>query len=114
MTAGPLNLKGKGIIGNAIPIAYRPMIDIFKLHLGTHSVTVEPKSGRISFDSTVVLQLADKADLCWSRTMEKELQAGSDKNSENFHCAFYKLGLEQNGQKHGWRIFSDGKMLKGI
>ncbi len=114
VTAGPLNLKGKGVIGNLIPVVQRPLIDSFKLLLGTHSVKVEPKSGRISFNSTIVLQLQCSAELCWSRTMEKELQAGGDRNSAAFRCLFYKLGLEQNGKKHGWRIFEDGRMIKGI
>ncbi len=112
--AGPLRIRGKGIIGKSMPIAQRPLIDVFKVNLGTHSVTVEPKAGRISFDSTVVLQLSGTAELCWSRTMEKDFQVGMDTNSEPFHCAFYKLGLEQNGNKHGWRIFSDERMVKGI
>ncbi len=111
--AGPLNLKGKGVIGNAIPMVQRPLIDSFKLWLGTHSVTVEPKAGRLSFDSTIVLQLQGTAELCWSRTMQKELQAGADKNSAAFQCIFYKIGLEQDGQKHGWRLYADGRMLKG-
>lgn len=114
MIAGPLQIRGKGIIGKSVPIGQRPLIDLFKLNLGTHSVTVQPKVGRISFDSTVMLQLSGSAALCWSRTMEKELQSGKDKNSEAFRCMFYKLGLEQNGKKHGWRIFSDGRMAKGI
>lgn len=114
VTAGPIQTKGKGVIGKVIPISQRPLIDSFKLYLGTHLVTVEPKAGRIAFDSTVVLQLHGQSELCWSRTMEKEMQAGGDGNSAAFHCVFYKLGLEQNGIKHGWRIFSDGRMLKGI
>lgn len=114
VTAGPLKLSGKGVLGNAMPVSQRSLIDSFKLWFGTHTVTVEPKAGRISFDSTVVLQLSPSAELCWSRTMLKEMQSGGDSNSAAFHCLFYKLGLEQNGKKHGWRIFSDGRMLKGI
>ncbi len=114
MNAGPLQLKGKGIIGKAMPAAQRSLIDAFKLNLATHSVTVHPKAGRILFDSTVVLQLSGAADLCWSRTMEKEFKIGSDKNGAPFRCLFYNIGLEQHGKKHGWRIFSDGRMVKGI
>lgn len=114
MKVGPLELKGKGIIGNTIPLAQRPLIDLFRLWMGSHSVIIQPKVGRISFDSTVVLQLTGSGELCWSRTMEKELQAGSDKNSATFHCLFYKVGLEQGGKRYGWRIFSDGRMVKGI
>lgn len=112
--AGPLNANGKGIIGNAVPVAQRSLIEMFKLWLGTHVITVQPKLGRVSFDSTVVLQLPGSAELIWSRTMEKELQSGGDPNSANFRCLFYKLGLERNGQCYGWRMFSDGKMVKGV
>lgn len=111
-TLGPLTETGKGLLG---PLSKQlELLDSFLLLLGTHTVNVKPKTGQIYFDSSLVLQLVHPGTLIWARTMQKEMQAGQDKNSAPFDCAFYKVGLEdKTGQKHGWRLYADGRMLKG-
>ena len=111
--AGPLTTSGQGLL--SVPLKERFSIESFTLLLGSHTVQVMPKRGGIWLDSQQVLQLPHAAELIWARTMQKELQAGGDNNSAAFDCLFYKIGLkDSDGKSHGWRLYSDGRMLNGI
>ena len=112
--AGPIIAEGKGLL-SAVPANQREHIEWFALSLGDVTVGIKPKLGQIFLGSQQVLQLEGAAKLIWSRIMRKELQVGADKNSVPFFCAYYQVGLEDcNGNKHGWRVYGDGRMLKGI
>lgn len=111
---GPVTEQGKGLLSRHLT-AQVDLIDSFLLFLGTHTVSVRPKDAQIWFDTALVLQLVHPAKLIWARTMQKELCAGPDRNSAPFRCACYKVGLEdRTNQKHGWRLYEDGRMLKGL
>lgn len=103
---GPVAHEGKGLLAPAL-FPLRPGIDSFSVLLGTYAITVQPKLGRILFDSRVMLQ-TDPGELVWFRRMDYSLGT-HDVNTGAAGCLFYGIGLESGGQRPGFKLFADGR-----
>ncbi len=105
---GPLTESGKGLLAPHLK-PQLDLIDSFVLLLGTHTVNVKPKEGKMWFDTRQVVQTIGSGKLIWSRVMQKEF--GPNSNTAPFRLAYYSIGIERDGARYGVQIYPDGRMV---
>lgn len=101
--AGPITRQGSGLDWKENGLT-RDLIDEFRVLCDGFSLTVNQRRGEIWADSRLMFKAAGAALLIWCREMTI-LLGTQDMNTSPAHCSCYKLGLDVDGKKVGYRIY---------
>ena len=103
---GEHQISGNGILGRQRPSD--DLIDLFAVTMNGTQLIVLPKEGKVMQNLVTVLD-EKPGTLIWSRTMQLIMGGRWPER----RCSHYSIGIKNN-ERHGFKLFEDGKVERGL
>jgi hypothetical protein len=107
---GPLTESGSGLLPSHL-FAVITSLDSFILLATNYSITVNPKLGKVFTDKTLSVSTSP-GELVWCRSMRRDYS--DEPSSRPSYCVCYRIGIKTSSGRVGYRIYEDGRAVKGI
>lgn len=104
---GDTAVHGQGLLHKALWPLWGSF-DLFSVKINGTQIIALPKQGKI-VRNLITEHEVSPGKLIWFRTIQLIISP----DSINRNCACYGIGIE-NGERHGLRLFSDGRVEKGL